>query len=59
MKCINPMKHRPEFEGKQHCIQCELEAQNVDEQVCQCEVSIPYHLGVHPQTCRKCRRIIE
>jgi hypothetical protein len=24
MKCINPMKHRPEFEGKKHCSQCEL-----------------------------------
>ncbi len=25
MKCIRPMKHRPEFEGKHHCKQCELE----------------------------------
>jgi hypothetical protein len=58
MKCINPMKHKPEFEGKKHCSQCELESQN-DEEFCQCDESIPYHLGVHPQTCRKCRRIIE
>lgn len=26
MKCINPMKHRPQFEGKHHCKQCEAEA---------------------------------
>mgnify|MGYP003627115139 FL=1 len=57
MKCINPMKHRPEFEGKNHCSQCELEAQ--DKEFCHCESPIPHHLGVHPQTCRKCRRIIE
>jgi hypothetical protein len=58
MKCINPMKHRPEFEGKKHCIQCELEAQD-KEGYCNCKPPIPHHLGVHPQTCRKCRRIIE
>jgi hypothetical protein len=59
VKCINPMKHRPEFEGKKHCSQCELEAQNVNEPLCECDESIPRHLGVHPHTCRKCGGIIE
>ena len=53
------MKHRPEFEGKKHCSQCELEAQNVNEPLCECDESIPRHLGVHPHTCRKCGRMIE
>jgi len=26
MKCIKPMKHRPEFEGKVHCKRCAKEA---------------------------------
>ena len=26
MKCIKPMKHRPEFEGKSNCKHCEREA---------------------------------
>ena len=26
MKCINPIKHRPQFEGKYHCKRCEAEA---------------------------------
>ena len=25
MKCLKPLQHRPEFEGKHHCTQCELE----------------------------------
>jgi hypothetical protein len=28
MKCIRPMAHRPEFEGKHDCKQCELEQEN-------------------------------
>ncbi len=58
MKCIRPMKHKPEFEGKHHCSQCQCEAQDKEE-FCQCESPIPHHLGVHPQTCRKCKGIIE
>ena len=25
-KCIKPLKHNPQFEGKIHCKQCEREA---------------------------------
>tara|TARA_R100000541_G_scaffold58852_1_gene70864 strand:+ start:1097 stop:1207 length:111 start_codon:yes stop_codon:yes gene_type:complete len=25
MKCVKPLKHRPEFEGKHHCKLCEAE----------------------------------
>tara|TARA_R110000803_G_scaffold60248_5_gene119364 strand:+ start:4349 stop:4471 length:123 start_codon:yes stop_codon:yes gene_type:complete len=25
MKCVKPMKHKPEFEGKHHCKLCEAE----------------------------------
>ena len=25
MKCLKPMVHNPQFEGKHHCTQCELE----------------------------------
>ena len=33
MKCIKPMKHRPEFEGKLNCKHCEREARrNKNEQ---------------------------
>jgi len=28
MKCIKPMKHRPEFEGKYNCKRCEAEGVN-------------------------------
>tara|TARA_R110000737_G_scaffold27857_2_gene46407 strand:- start:326 stop:451 length:126 start_codon:yes stop_codon:yes gene_type:complete len=26
MKCKNPIKHKPQFEGKHHCKHCEREA---------------------------------
>jgi len=32
MKCIKPMIHRPEFEGKYRCRQCECEAEIVGEE---------------------------
>ena len=54
MKCVKPMKHRPEFEGKNHCNQCELDAQNLDEKYCEIRQA-----GVHPQTCVKCDGVIE
>ena len=53
------MKHRPEFEGKKHCSQCELDAKNEDEKICQCSEQIPRHAGVHPQTCELCGGTIE
>ncbi len=28
MICKKPMKHRPEFEGKHNCTQCEIEEAN-------------------------------
>lgn len=59
MKCVKPMKHRPEFEGKNHCNQCELDAQNLDEKYCECDESVIRHAGVHPQTCVKCDGVIE
>ena len=59
MKCINPLKHNPQFEGKQHCNQCELDAKNEDEKICQCSEQIPRHAGVHPQTCELCGGTIE
>lgn len=31
MKCIKPMKHRPEFEGKHHCKLCEAEQVGEEE----------------------------
>jgi hypothetical protein len=37
----------------------ELDEQNVSEQFCECDESIPRHVGAHPQTCRKCGRMIE
>jgi len=54
MKCKKPMAHRPEFEGKIHCKQCELESK-----ICNCSEPTPHHVGVHPQSCRKCGRVIE
>tara|TARA_R110002012_G_scaffold307073_2_gene512352 strand:- start:162 stop:323 length:162 start_codon:yes stop_codon:yes gene_type:complete len=53
------MKHRPEFEGKNHCNQCELDAQNLDEKYCECDESVIRQAGVHPQTCVKCDGVIE
>ena len=56
IKCRKPMAHRPEFEGKHHCSQCELELQN---ELCKCSNPLPHHVGVHPQSCRKCGGIVE
>tara|TARA_R110000737_G_scaffold220502_3_gene236211 strand:- start:221 stop:358 length:138 start_codon:yes stop_codon:yes gene_type:complete len=25
MKCVNPLKHNPQFEGKHHCKACEAQ----------------------------------
>jgi|GEM_PF-2937014 len=34
MKCIKPLTHIPQFEGKYHCNQCELEGMNMKCNVC-------------------------
>jgi len=31
MKCIKPMEHRPEFEGKFNCKHCEREHRDEEE----------------------------
>ena len=34
IKCIRPMAHTPQFEGKSHCNQCELESMLMKCKVC-------------------------
>jgi len=31
-KCVKPLIHKPQFEGKSHCRQCQYEAQKVGEE---------------------------
>jgi hypothetical protein len=53
IKCKKPMMHRPEFEGKHHCRQCEREEEKIINNT-YCYKPMECHKYFIQRGCRKC-----
>jgi hypothetical protein len=61
MKCIKPLKHRPQFEGKHHCKQCQRDHDEKLENLKK-EVFCPHchnFLTTTKDTCPNCYEFLD